>query len=112
MSPHGRMHAPIDGPASIGVMRYWHASSVLYRQNEVHTPGVVVPPSGIASMGRQRPPAHSLFDMFATTVQPAPMGLPAMGVSTQRPDESSHLREPQSASDKQMGMQAKSVSSV
>src|SRR5258706_9546074 len=112
MSPHGRMHAPIDGPASIGVMRYWQASSVLYRQNEVQTPGVVVPPSGIASMGRQRPPAHSLFDALRLTVHPAPIGLPAIGVSTQRADESSPLRLPPSASVKQMGKRAKSVSGL
>src|SRR5260221_10128732 len=110
MSPHGRMHAPIDGPASIGVMRYWQASSVLYRQNEVQTPGVVVPPSGIASMGRQRPPAHSLFDALRLTMHPAPIGLPAIGVSHPRPDENTHLHLPQSAPDKQKGKQEKSIS--
>jgi hypothetical protein len=44
-------------------------------------------------------------------VHPLPTGFPAIGVSTQRPDEASHLRVPQSASVTQMGMQEKMVSS-
>src|ERR1051325_9122879 len=72
-------------------------------------PGVV-PPSGIDSIGRQRPLAHSVLGM-RDAVQPLPMVLPVIGVSTQRPDAMSHLRVPQSASLTQIGMHAKTVSS-
>src|SRR5439155_9098272 len=106
---HGKTQAPIGGPASIGVLRKLHASSVLRRQKDVQTPGVGPPPE-LASMGRHRPPAHSLLNAPVPAVQALPTVLPVLGVSTQRPEPTSHLRDPQSASVKQMGMHPKSVS--
>src|SRR4051812_33295899 len=64
----------------------------------------------MASIGRHKPPAHSPLVCPRTTVQLLPTVLPAMGVSTQRPDAGSHLRVPQSASVMQIGTQANSVS--
>src|SRR5258708_32295282 len=102
------MHVPSGGPASIGLMRKPHPSSTPRVQNAVQTPGADVPPSGIASMARHKPPAHSVLErVSALAVQPAPIDLPAIGASTHSPDAGSHLRVPQSESVTHSGMHAK-----